>query len=162
MKKYTQLVRKKQFSLGFTLIELLVVVAIIAVLAALVIIRIASGSADARNSRRLSDLNQVRSAIERYKAEGGECSGTQLPPGRVLGKTVLEIPICFPGCTPYFSTPTNDMPSSYLSSGKTMGGEYPEDPQPGKEYRLIDTTPGGCDYTLTAEQEPSGTITVSH
>jgi len=78
------LVKFKLNKKGFTLIELLVVIAIIAILAGLVIIRINNASRDARDTKRMHDLDQIKQALEMYKLEndyypqsgcGWDCNG---------------------------------------------------------------------------------------
>jgi len=51
---------------GFTLIELLVVVAIIGLLSTLAVVALSSARLRARDSKRLSDLKQVQTALELY------------------------------------------------------------------------------------------------
>lgn len=53
---------------GFTLIEILLVIGIIAVLATVVIVALdpAKRFADARNARRLSDIESILSAVQQY------------------------------------------------------------------------------------------------
>ena len=51
---------------GFTLIELLVVIAIIALLSALSVVALNSARAKARDARRVSDIKQIRTALEMY------------------------------------------------------------------------------------------------
>lgn len=53
---------------GFTLIELLIVIAIIAVLAALLLAALNSAQKSARDAQRLSDLNQIKVALNNYHA----------------------------------------------------------------------------------------------
>lgn len=56
---------------GFTLIELLIVIAIIGLLATLSTISFGEAQKKARDSRRLSDMAQIRKALELYKNEYG-------------------------------------------------------------------------------------------
>lgn len=51
---------------GFTLIELLVVIAIIGILAVVVLINLSSARLKSRDARRISDIDQVRKALELY------------------------------------------------------------------------------------------------
>lgn len=51
---------------GFTLIELLVVIAIIGLLSTLAVVALSSAREKARDSKRLSDLKQIQTALELY------------------------------------------------------------------------------------------------
>ena len=51
---------------GFTLVELLVVIAIIGILSTLSVVSLNSARAKARDARRLSDIKQIRTALEMY------------------------------------------------------------------------------------------------
>lgn len=55
-----------QLSAGFTLIELLVVVAILAVLSSLLLSNVSSARERARDAKRKSDLNQIKSSLRMY------------------------------------------------------------------------------------------------
>jgi len=72
--RVAQTVRYKLFMKknGFTLIELLVVISIIAVLAGLSLFALQGARESARDARRKADLEQIRSAIELYKADCGD------------------------------------------------------------------------------------------
>lgn len=56
---------------GFTLIELLVTIAIISLLSSVVLGSLNSARSKARNARRLSDLNTIRTALALYAEEHG-------------------------------------------------------------------------------------------
>jgi len=56
----------KSRSKGFTLVELLVVIAIIGTLATLLLIQLGVARAKARDAKRISDINQLRSAVELF------------------------------------------------------------------------------------------------
>lgn len=66
--KLTEWRRGKQ---GFTLVELLVVIAIIGVLATLVLLQLGTARARARDTKRIADINQIRSAIELFFEDQG-------------------------------------------------------------------------------------------
>ena len=51
---------------GFTLVELLVVIAIIALLSTLSVVALNSARTKARDARRLSDIRQIRTALDMY------------------------------------------------------------------------------------------------
>jgi len=55
---------------GFTLIELIVVITILAILGTIAFISLQGYSADARNSKRLSDMGQITTAMETKVVEG--------------------------------------------------------------------------------------------
>jgi len=56
---------------GFTLIELLIVIAIIAILAGIVIASTTGATKKARDSRRVSDIQSLQTAIVQYEADNG-------------------------------------------------------------------------------------------
>jgi general secretion pathway protein G len=59
----------KNYSHGFTLIELLVVIAIISILTAISVFALSGSRESARDVRRKADLEQLRSALEIYRAD---------------------------------------------------------------------------------------------
>ena len=68
---------------GFTLIELLVVIAIIGILASVVLAELSTARGRARDAKRLSDMNQIRLALELFFEENGHYPGT--PEGVATG-----------------------------------------------------------------------------
>ncbi len=58
-------------SRGFTLVEMLVAATIAALLAAVGMVSYTTVNRNARNARRQSDLEQMRSALELYRTENG-------------------------------------------------------------------------------------------
>ncbi len=61
---------KKNTNSAFTLVELIVVITILAVLGTIAFISLQGYSADARNSKRTSDINNIQSAMWIKQAEG--------------------------------------------------------------------------------------------
>ncbi|MGI6278512.1 MAG: type II secretion system protein [Patescibacteria group bacterium] len=66
----------KKKSLAFTLIEVLVATTIIAVLTAIGVVSYASASRNSRDAKRLSDVEQIRAALEMYRADVGNYPGS--------------------------------------------------------------------------------------
>ncbi|HZS43030.1 MAG TPA: type II secretion system protein [Candidatus Paceibacterota bacterium] len=60
------MLRLNKFKKGFTLIELLVVIAIIGLLSTIVLSNIATARAKARDTQRISDIRQLRTALQLY------------------------------------------------------------------------------------------------
>lgn len=77
---------------GFTLIELLVVIAIIAILAVSVFVALdpVTRFADARNSRRWSDVNNYLTAVHEYIVD----NGGSLPTGLTTSMAETQIGTC--------------------------------------------------------------------
>lgn len=74
LKSIKQNFKKKVFSSskkGFTLIELLVVIAIIGLLSSVVLVSMQSARAKARDSRRMSDVGQIMTALLLYYDDKG-------------------------------------------------------------------------------------------
>ncbi|MBI4250467.1 type II secretion system protein [Candidatus Uhrbacteria bacterium] len=56
---------------GFTLVELLVTIGIIGILATVTVVSVGNARAKARDSKRVSDIKQVQSALELYSSDTG-------------------------------------------------------------------------------------------
>lgn len=102
-------------SRGFTLIELLVVIAIIGVLAAVVLASLNDARAKARDAQRLSDLKQIRIALElHYLDRGGypsELSDANLVTPGYIGS--IPVPPEQSGQTSYIYAAVGDGCSSF-------------------------------------------------
>jgi len=66
----------KKAQRGFTIIELLIVIAIIAILAGLVLNNFQGAQAKARDTQRVTDINNVHSKLEEYYNENGAYPST--------------------------------------------------------------------------------------
>lgn len=83
---------------GFTLIELLVVISIIAILSALLMANFIGVRQRSRDATRKSDLQNIRQALELYRADKGSypaaiaCSGTLVDPLDANVVYMAEIP----------------------------------------------------------------------
>jgi|GEM_PF-3215911 len=64
---------------AFTVIEILVSITIIAIMISLVFIATSKSRANARDSRRIGDINQIQAALERYATDVGSYPETLLP-----------------------------------------------------------------------------------
>lgn len=80
---------------AFTLIEILVVIAIIAILSVVVFVALdpVTRFADARDSRRVVDVNNILTAIHEYIVDNGGA----LPTGLTTGMTKAQLGTCASG-----------------------------------------------------------------
>lgn len=76
---------------GFTFIELLVTATIISILAAIGVVSYGRTNINSRDAKRKSDLEQIRAALETYKADNGFYPATASPNyTSVASLTMLE------------------------------------------------------------------------
>jgi general secretion pathway protein G len=132
---------------GFTLIELLIVMSIIGILAAISIFGISGARESARDGRRKSDLEAVRSAIEIYKAD---CD--QYPPS-VTGGSVLTASCTGPLNTYMERVPEDPLGGSYFysSPGTTyiLCSTLEDPPSPANDTTGCGSCAGGpCEYRV--------------
>ncbi len=123
--KNTKLNRTLIGNLGFTLIELLIVMSIIGVLAGVSLFALRGARASARDGRRKSDLETIRSGLELYKAD---CNNYPAGDGDITDGAVLGTSLTGGdgGCgnpNVYIQTIPNDVLSGryyrYFSAGPT-------------------------------------------
>lgn len=125
----------KMTNKGFTLIELLVVIAIIGLLSTLAVVALDSAREKARDSKRLSDLKQVQTALELYYTDQGsyptEVQPVELGTGNVacLNSSGFAATLC---TNPYM-------------------GVIPDDPSNGGAY--LYTSADGTTYSIDASLE---------
>lgn len=115
---------------GFTLIELLVVISIIGILMAVSIFGLNGARESARDARRKSDLELIRSGIELYKADCNDYPATLTFGSRLIGD----------------NTPTS------CSSNNTYISGIPTDPTVGKNYRYSRLTATTYEICASLEQ----------
>ena len=142
--------RRKNKS-GFTLLEILVSATIIAVLTAIGIVSYSSVNKRSRDVKRKSDLEQVRSALEMYRADNGQYpnigSGFQLVAGLttalVSGGYMPGLPEDPGNSTDYYydAVDTGGVYSSYCICGEleTISSD---------STTCTVTLPGNCNYGL--------------
>lgn len=134
---------------AFTLIELLIVITIIGILMALAIASYAKTRAAARDAKRQSDLEQIKSALEIYRADNGQYP----PPANVGWCTVIW------GCGSS-SSPNHPEVKNALINGGYLS-QLPQDPRfanTSQDYFYRKLTNG---YELYAQQEVGGTNNLS-
>ena len=124
---------------GFTLIELLVVIAIIGLLSTLAVVALGSARQKARDSKRLSDLKQVQTALELYYTDNNSYPTTTDAVALGAGNY-----LCLDN-TGFHAT----------CSGNLYMGLVPAEPTPGTTAYMYES-PTGTAYTITATLE--GTI----
>jgi len=114
---------------SFTLIELLVVIAIIGILAAIAMPSISNARAKARDSRRLADLNTLKTAMELYFSDYNHYPIWESGCLEALGNPLIEGATSSPAffTDKYIRTPPKDpLPNKYCyyyQSDET-GGNY--------------------------------------
>ncbi len=102
---------------GFTLIELLVVIAIIGLLSTLAVVALGSARVKARDSKRLSDLKQLQTALELYYTDQNSYpAGDTIDLATTNYACLNSTGFTTSGCTnPYMSkVPTDPKEGSYV------------------------------------------------
>lgn len=119
---------------GFTLIELLVVIAIIGLLSTLAVVALGSAREKARDSKRLSDMKQVQTALELFYTDNNAYpeAATAVTLGDDTHACLSAAGFAATGCD-----------SAYM-------GQVPADPVDAQSYTY---TSDGTTYTITATME---------
>jgi len=98
---------------AFTLVELLVVIAIIGLLSTLSVVALNSARAKARDARRLSDIKQLRTALDMYYDSAGTYPNS-LTPGS---------PLSYGSMTFLTKVPGDPLSSQYYNYAQTENGQ---------------------------------------
>lgn len=143
---------------GFTLVELIVVITVIGVLTGGVALSISKNAVQARNTRRKTDLQQIKSALEFYRSDNtlgfypqkqGDGTNANTRYKRVSG-----------GVTTY-----ELVQEGYLDEvpvDPSTGTDYTYEPRTSSNTACTNDNPNYCvTYTLTATLESGGTYQVS-
>lgn len=111
---------------GFTLIELLVVIAIIGLLSTLAVVALGSARVKARDSKRLSDLKQVQTALELYYTDNnGYPTGSGVTLGSASYKCLNSSGFAAVGCSnPYMGNVPADPRSGSYSYTSSVSSTY--------------------------------------
>jgi len=78
---------------GYTLIEILVAISIIAVLTAVGVTSFTSVNKKSRDAKRKSDIEQIRSALEMYRADNGSYPATDNLDDLEVDSYIAKIPL---------------------------------------------------------------------
>lgn len=131
---------------GFTLIELLVVIAIIGLLSTLAVVALGSAREKARDSKRLSDLKQVQTALELFYTDNNGYPTSTVTLGSASAACLNSAGFTTAGCSnPYMGQVPSDPGSNSYAYSATTSASY-----------AITATLEGAAGGLTA-----GSITVS-
>lgn len=139
---------------AFTLVELIVVITILAILGTIAFISLQGYSADARNSKRTSDVGNIQSAISLKQVEGVPLlsfvsdSANEITGGVNIGGStgVLAASGAYAAGTPSY-TVLNVIEKDF------------KDPKSDKAYRIGATTRAGGVFQVAAVLEKDGTDT---
>jgi general secretion pathway protein G len=105
---------------GFTLIELLIVIGIIGVLATLLMVNFVGVRQRARDAERKSDLRQIQSALEIYRADNNSYPLTV--PGLIPGGSSCPAIFSFNNITYMQKVPCDPLGGSYTYTYPTANG----------------------------------------
>ncbi len=115
---------KNKNNTGFTLIELLVVISIIGLLASVVLVSLNKTRIKARDTKRVADLKQVRTALELYASDNGHYPNTNNTWSCFDCITYLNTAVISPAAanistalSPYIKTPKDPKRTSAADSG---------------------------------------------
>ena len=111
---------------GFTLIELLVVISIIGILIAISVFGLQGARKSSRDAKRKADLQQIRSALEIYKADCNQYPATASVVGgsSLVGGVTPAVASCPSSNTYVEEIPTDPIPSQQYSYNRIDESHY--------------------------------------
>ena len=133
---------------GFTLIELLVVIAIIALLSTLSVVALNSARAKSRDARRVSDIKQLRTALEMYFDQN------MAYPAAPDSTSTL-------GVNNSACLNASGWTTTIGCSGTVYMQKVPADPQPTTKLYTYDVGSNGSTYTINYTLENGGAKTAT-
>jgi type II secretion system protein G len=152
---------------GFTLIELLVTIAIIGILSSFLLANFVGVRQRARDGVRKSDLRQIQSALELYRADQGEYPSFALTCGCALTSSTAEA-----DCT---VSPAGTVYMKKIACDPSTSASYQYDTAGGVTYCLrtclenikdgdIDeeTSISGCSNLSTCDTDTQGSFTLQN
>lgn len=145
--------KNQKLQKAFTVIELLVVIAVIGLLATIIIVRLGSLRAGARDSKRVTEVNSLRIALELYYTDSGEYPKSTEDEEWCSLEGAGERPECtelVSGITPLFPQLPGD---PLFGQGKEPTGRL-------YSYQYISTS-SGQGYMLHADLEGGGAYEIS-
>lgn len=158
---------KNKYQKGFTLIELLVVIAIIALLTSVILVSLYNARLKSRDAKRVTDIRQIRNALELYFNECRSYPVSVVSPGISLTNTLkLQQGTAAAGngyCSTVNTAPgaatTGIVNTANANSGNVYIAVFSNAPIPAEtgctvaqntyQYTANSTTAPVSDYTLT-------------
>ncbi|MBI4067476.1 type II secretion system protein [Candidatus Gottesmanbacteria bacterium] len=142
--------KKSKSASGFTLIEILVAASIIALLSTIGFVSYQAAGRNARDAKRKADLEQIRSALELYKADNGTYppAGSSCPLGSNCYVYSDDSPPWIPALVPNYMQNVPVDPKNIGAAGPWWAGNY--------RYAYGNVTADGLGYDLMAQLESTG------
>jgi len=133
---------------AFTLVELIVVITILAILGTIAFISLQGYSADARNSKRTSDIGNIQSAISLKMVEG-------VPLLSFINDTVSSLTLSIWGSTGVTTWTQYNAGNPNYTVLNVIAKDF-KDPKSDKEYKIGGTTRAGGVFQVSATMEQDG------
>lgn len=155
--------RKTTNQKGFTLIELMVAIAIIAILAAVGLVVYSTAQKSARNSRRLQDLQALKTALEVYKSSTGSypnqnvassCTNYSTALGVLVPTYMPALPVDPSGGSVCYRYQSDALTNSQEYKIRTASPEMTNDEIRAQPQLVDPANDGGSSTSCTVESGP--------